>query len=796
MTTMLFKAKPKADGIGAKVVRREDQRFITGSGHYTDDINRPGQVQAYFLRSPHAHAKLRAIDISKAKSAPGVVGVFVGKDMEADKVGSLPCGWTVKDRHGEPHKAPPHYPLARDAVRYVGDQVAVVLAETLEQAQNAAELIAVDYQVLPASVKCDATLKPGAAQVHAEAPGNLCYDWELGSESDIDATLKSAAHVTKITLVNNRLIPNAMEPRAALGEYDVGTGNYTLWSTTQNPHLLRLILCAFVLGIPESKLRVIAPDVGGGFGSKIFAYAEETVCAWAAMKIGRPVKWTADRSQAFQSDAHGRDHVTTAQLAMDKDGIFLGLKVETIANMGAYLSSFSTCVPTYLYATLLAGQYTTPKVYCNVKASFTHTSPVDAYRGAGRPEATYLIERLVENAAREMKIDPAVLRAKNFIKPSQFPYQTPVALVYDIGDYDASLNMALDMIDYKNWPKRKEAAKKAGKIRGLGFSTYIEACGIAPSAVVGSLGAGIGLWESAQLRVNATGTVSVLTGSRAQGQGHETTFAQVVSSKLGVPADKVEIVAGDTGMIPMGMGTYGSRSLAVGGAAIMRACDKIIAKGKIIAAHLLEAKPDEVDFEEGEFIVRGTNKKRSFGEIAFTAYVPHNYPPDLEPGLDETAFYDPANFTYPAGCHVCELEITPETGEVKIVDWVAVDDFGVIINPMIVEGQVHGGIAQGVGQALLEHGVYDDDGQLQSGSFMDYAMPRADLLPPLRLGFTVTPCSHNPLGAKGCGEAGAIASPPAVMNAITDALGISHMDMPATPEKIWRALHGHQSRAA
>ncbi len=783
-------------GIGASVKRKEDFRFLTGQGRYTDDINRPGQVYAYFVRSPHAHAKIKGINKAEAEASPGVLGVFTGADMAADNVGSLPCGWVVTDRNGDPHKAPPHFPLARDKVRYVGDHVAVVIARTYAQAKEAGEKVQVDYEELPAAVGLSAALASGAPQVHDEAPGNLCYDWVLGDEGEVDAAIAKAAHVTRLDLVNNRLIPNAMEPRAAIGEYDGGTDSYTLYSTSQNPHLLKLILCAFVLGLSENKLRVIAPDVGGGFGSKIFCYAEETVCTWAAKKVKAPVKWTAERSESFTSDAHGRDHVTHAQLAMDENGKFLALKVETTANMGAYLSSFATSVPTYLYATLLAGQYTTPVIYANVKSAFTNTAPVDAYRGAGRPEATYVVERLVEVAAREMKLDPAEIRRRNFIQPDQFPYQTPVALQYDIGNYGASLDKALEMIDYKGYPARKAASQAQGKLRGIGFSAYIEACGIAPSAVVGSLGAGVGLWESAQVRFNATGTVSIFTGSHSHGQGHETTFSQLVADTLGVPIENVEIVHGDTGSIPMGMGTYGSRSLAVGGSAIAKACDKIIEKSRKIAAHLMEASVDDVEFDKGAFRVKGTDKEKSIAEIAFTAYVPHNYPEGLEPGLDETAFYDPLNFTYPAGVHICEVEIDPSTGVTDIVDWVAVDDFGKVINPMVVEGQVHGGIAQGVGQALLEGCVYDkDSGQLLTGSYMDYCMPRADDLPSFRVGMTQTACTHNPLGVKGCGEAGAIAAPAATINAITDALGILAMDMPATPEKVWRLANQHAQAA-
>lgn len=781
-------------GIGASVRRKEDQRFLTGKGRYTDDINRPGQLYAYFLRSPVAHARVAKLDTAAASQAPGVVAVFTGQDMAADGVGSLPCGWVVTDRHGQPHKAPPHYPLVRDKVRYVGDHVALVIAESYSEARDAAELIEVDYEELdPLVDPRDAMTGP---QVHEEAPSNLCFDWELGDQAAVDKAMTEAAQVIELDLVNNRLIPNAMEPRAAIGEYDAGTDSYTVYSTSQNPHLLRLILCAFVLNLPETKVRIIAPDVGGGFGSKIYAYAEETCCTWASKKVGRPVKWTADRSEAFLADAHGRDHVTKVKLAVDEEGRFLGLKVDTIANLGAYLSSFATCIPTYLYATLLAGQYATPAIYANVKAVFTTTAPVDAYRGAGRPEATYLIERVVEVAARKLGMDPAELRRKNFIKPEQFPYQTPVALTYDIGDYEAALDKALEMIDYKGFGARRAESEQRGKLRGIGFSAYIEACGIAPSAVVGALGAGVGLWESAQVRFNATGTVSVMTGAHSHGQGHETTFAQLVSDKLGIPYENVEVVHGDTGAIPMGMGTYGSRSLAVGGSAIVRACDKVIEKGRKIAAHLMEASVDDVEFKDGKFSVVGTDRSKTMAEVAFTAYVPHNYPEGVEPGLDETAFYDPLNFTYPAGVHIAEVEIDPETGITRIVDWVAVDDFGRVLNPMIVEGQVHGGIAQGVGQALLENCLYDkESGQLMTGSYMDYTMPRADDLPSFRVGMTVSECTHNPLGAKGCGEAGAIAAPPALINAITNALG-EEIDMPASPEKIWRICQARFAQAA
>lgn len=775
-------------GIGAAVRRKEDRRFITGNGHYVDDINRPGQAYAYFLRSPHAHATIKKIDATAAMKMPGVLAIFTGKDIADDKIGSLICGWQIKSKDGQPHKAPAHPIIALDTVRHVGDQVAVVIAENLNQAKNAAEKIVVDYAVQPAVVSPKEALAAGAPQVHADVPGNLCYDWEIGDKTATDAAFAKASHIAKIDIVNNRLIPNAMEPRAAIGDYDFGADSYTVYSTSQNPHVLKLLLCAFVLNLPEHKVRVVAPDVGGGFGSKIFNYPEETVVTWASKKIRRPIKWTAERTESFLTDAHGRDHVSHAELALDKNGKFLALRVSTIASMGAYLSTFASAVPTYLYGTLLAGQYTTPAIYAEVKAVFTHTAPVDAYRGAGRPEATYLIERIVETAAREMKIDPVEIRRINFIPTTAFPYQTPVIQQYDVGDYGAALDKALQMIDHAGFPARKEAARKKGKLRGIGFSSYIEACGLAPSAAVGALGGGVGLWESGQVRFNPTGSVTVHTGTHSHGQGHETTFAQIVADKLGVPIENIEVVHGDTDRTAFGMGTYGSRSLAVGGSAISKACDKVVAKGKKIAAHMLEASVEDIEHAHGIFKVAGTDRSVNMAQVAFAAYVPHNYPADLEPGLDETAFYDPLNFSFPAGTHIAEVEVDPDTGVTEIIKWVAVDDFGTIINPMIVEGQVHGGIAQGIGQAMLESCIYDQkSGQLLTGSYMDYTMPRADNLPSFLVGATSTPSPLNPLGVKGCGEAGAIASPPAFINALTDALGILHFDMPATPEKVWRA---------
>jgi carbon-monoxide dehydrogenase large subunit len=669
----------------------------------------------------------------------------------------------------------------------VGDPVAVVIAETLDQAEDAAETISVDYEVLSAVADPAKAQGKSAPQIHEVAPGNTIYQWHLGDAKAVDAALKSAKHVTKLHIVNNRLVPNAMEPRAAIGDYDTGSDSFTLWNTTQNPHVARLVISAFVGMAPEHKLRVIAPDVGGGFGSKIFIYPEEVVCLWASKKVGRPVKWVCDRAEAFLADAHGRDHVTEAEMAFDADGRITALKAKTIANIGAYMSTFSSSVPTYLYATLLSGQYDIPSIYCEVDAVYTNTVPVDAYRGAGRPEATFVVERLVEVGARELGLDPAELRRKNFIK--QFPHQTPVIMNYDAGDYHASLKKALDLADHKGFAKRKRDSERHGKLRGLGFSTYIEACGIAPSQAVGSLGAGVGLWESAEVRVNPTGSVEVLTGSHSHGQGHETTFAQLVCERLGIPIENVAIVHGDTDKVQFGMGTYGSRSGAVGMSAIVKALDKVEAKAKKVASHLLEAAESDIVFKDGKFTVAGTDKSAAWGEVTLHAYIAHKFTgAQLEPGLKEGAFYDPTNFTFPAGCHVCEVEIDPETGIVSIANWTAVDDFGTVINPMIVEGQVHGGIAQGVGQALLESAIYNGEGQLVTGSLMDYTMPRADNLPSFTVGTTMTKCPGNPLGIKGCGEAGAIAAPAAVINAITDAIGSEELAMPATAQAVWAAI--------
>ena len=777
-----------SEGIGARVLRKEDKRYITGKGKYTDDFKVPGQHYAAFVRSPHAHATIKSINKKAALAMPGVVDVLDGKQLTGDGVGNIICGWAVNSKDGSPMNMGAWSALATEKVRYVGDAAAVVIAATQAQARAAAEAVEVDYEELPVLVSAVDALKKGAVQIHDNAPGNQIFDWEIGEDAaKVDAAIAGAAHVTEIEIENNRLSPNPMEPRSASAIYDEAEDHLTLYTTSQNPHVARLILSAFYQIAPEHKLRVIAPDVGGGFGAKIYVYPEEIVCLWAARKCNVPVKWTSDRTEAFLTDAHGRDHVTTAKIGFDKNNKIVGFKVDTIANLGAYMSLFSSAVPTYLYATLLSGQYNIANVHCNVRTVYTNTVPVDAYRGAGRPEAAFVVERIMETAARELDVSPAELRRTNFI--TEFPHQTPVIMAYDAGDFGVTLDAAMKASDYNGFEKRRKEAESRGKKRGIGISCYIEACGIAPSQAVGSLGAGVGLWESAEVRVNPVGTIEVLTGSHSHGQGHETTFAQVVSDRFGLPVDNVQIVHGDTDKVQFGMGTYGSRSGAVGMSAISKALDKVEAKAKKIAAHLMEADVGDIVIENGEVKVAGTDKVLGWHEVCLAAYMAHNLPEGMEPGLKEGAFYDPANFTFPNGTYICEVEIDPETGTTDIVQFVAADDFGRVINPMIVEGQVHGGVAQGIGQAMLEKAVYDDHGQLLSASYMDYTMPRADDLPSFQLSTHETICPSNPMGMKGCGEAGAIGAPPAVINAITDAIGHNNIKMPATPSRVWSALN-------
>ena len=774
--------------IGSAIKRREDPDLITGRGKYTDDMTLPGELHAIVVRSPHAHASITSVDTSAAAAAPGVVAVYTGPDVAASEAGGVvPTGWLLPNL-----KTPAHPILATDRVRYVGDGVAVVVAETRYQARDAADLVAVEYEPLEATVDVRDCTAEGQVQIHEEAPNNVAFDWDLGDKGNADAAFEGAAHVASIDLRNSRIVPFAIEPRAALAKYDTETG-LMLWMTSQNPHLHRLLMSLASINLPEHRIRVIAPEVGGGFGSKIHHYPDEAIVSWCAIQLGRPVKWSATRSEANLTDAHGRDHATHAEMALDADGKILGLRVETYAAMGAYLSTFAPCVPTYLHGTLMSGQYDMPAIHIRVIGTFTNTAPVDAVRGAGRPEATYLLERLMDLAAIETGLDPVEIRRRNLVPADAFPYQTQVALAYDSGDYETALDKALAKADYPALRAQQEESRQGdGKLLGIGVCSYIEACGIAPSAVVGSLGAQAGLYESAKVRVHPTGTVTVFSGSSGHGQGHHTTFAQIVADRLGVPYENVAVVEGDTGEIPFGMGTYGSRSAAVGGSAIARSTEKIIAKGAKIAAHLLEVSETDLEFANNQWNVKGSpDKAAAWGDVCLQAYLAHNFPEDLEPGLEETTFYDPANFTYPFGTHIAVVAIDRETGEVEVRRYVAVDDCGEQINPMIVEGQVHGGIAFGIGQALWEEAVYDDNGQMLSSTLLDYALPKAHNLPSFELDQTVTPCPHNPLGVKGIGEAGTIASPAAVVNAVVDALrpfGVTHLDMPLTPEKIWRAM--------
>ena len=772
---------------GARIRRKEDPRFLTGRGQYTDDVRVHGTLHASFVRSPHAHARILGLDIEAARTHPGVVAVYTGKDLAEGGVSGIPVGWLLPGL-----KPSNHHAIAIEKVHYSGEAVAVIVAESPYAARDAAELVVVDYEPLPAVVNAEQALAPGAPIVRNEGTDNVCFRWQIGDAARTDAAFAQAATVVRQRLVNQRLLPVAIEPRASLATYVRTTDELTLWVTSQNPHVHRLIMGAFVLGIPEHKFRVISPDVGGGFGSKIFIYPEEVTVAWLARTLERPVKWTAERRESFLTDSHGRDHVTDAEMAFDAEGHIVGLRVRTIANLGAHLTLFAPAIPTYLYGTLLSGQYRIPAIHADVTAVFTHTTPVDAYRGAGRPEACYLIERMVDLSARQLGIDPAELRRRNFIPPDQFPYLTPVALQYDSGNYEPALDRALAMVDYTNLRIEQQRLRKQGRYIGVGLSSYIEACGLAPSQVVGQLGAQAGLYESANVRVHPTGKVSVFTGSHQQGQGHETTFAQLVADRLGISTDDVEVVHGDTGRVQFGMGTYGSRSGSVGGTAIVTSLDKIVEKSKRIAAHMLEAAPEDIELTAGRFHVRGfPDRSKGLSDISLAAYLAHSMPAGMEPGLEATSFFDPPNFTYPFGTHIAVVDVDADTGQVRLLRYIAVDDVGNVINPMIVDGQLHGGIAQGVAQALWETAQYDDSGQLISGSLMSYGLPKAHQLPFFELDRTVTPSPVNPLGIKGVGEAGAIASPPAVVNAVMDALspfGIAHIDMPLTAPKVWQAI--------
>ena len=775
--------------VGKSMKRVEDPRFIQGRGKYVANLHMPGMVYVAIKRSPYAHAKINNINTDDAKALPGVVAVYTGQELVDGGAGSLPCGFTPPGI-----KLPPHYPLAIDKVRHVGDGVAVVVAESAYVANDALDLIDVDYDPLPAVVDAKATMDEGAAQVHEEVPNNCSFHWPLGDTEAVDKAFAEADHVVELDLINQRLIPNAIEPRACVAQWDGFSESMTVWTTSQNPHTIRLLLGAFTLGIPEHKLRVISPDVGGGFGSKIFHYPEEVIVPWVARAVNRPAKWVATRSESFMTDAHGRDHVTQAKLALTSDGTFTGLHVTTYANMGAYLSTFAPLIPTALYITLLSGLYKFPAIFGETYGTMTNTVPVDAYRGAGRPEASYVLERLIDMAANELKMDPMEIRRKNLIPADAFPYQTPVALMYDSGNYQGLFDKAEELADYKGMRNEQEKARQDGRLVGVGMSSCIEASGPAPSAVAVGLGAAIGLYESGVIRVHPTGKVTVLTGSHAHGQGHETTFAQIVADELGVPVEDVEIIHGDTERTPYGVGTYGSRSAAIGGSALVKSAEKIRNKITKIAAHQLEAAVEDMvyDRENGKVHVKGSpDRAKAFGELAFAVTTADNLPEGMEPGLEETSFYDPANFTFPNSAHIAQVEIDRDTGEVKIQKYTAVDDVGNVINPLIVDGQLVGGVAQGVGQALWEYGVYGEDGQLLSGTMLDYTMPRADGFPTIATDRIETPSPHNPLGVKGAGEMGTIAGTATIANAVMDALaplGIKHLDMPLTAEKIYNAI--------
>lgn len=779
--------------VGASIKRREDPRFIQGKGRYVANLGLPNLAHVAILRSPYGHARIKKINTEKAKALDGVIAVFTGQDLIDGGVGKLPCGWNVPDI-----KVPDRWPLTVDKVRHVGDGVAAVVAENPYVAYDALDLIEVEYEPLPAVTDARAATRPDAPLVHEGIPNNISYTWALGNKEACDKAFAEADHVVELELVNQRLIPNAMEPRAAVAQWNPADEEMTVWTTSQNPQPIRLLLSAFTLGIPEHKLRVISPDVGGGFGSKIFHYPEEIIVPWVARQINRPVKWVSTRSESYLTDSQGRDHVTVCKMALKKDGTITGLHVQTWANQGAYLSTFAPLIPTALYITLLSGLYKIPGIWGEMWGTLTNTVPVDAYRGAGRPEAAYLVERLVDLAARDLGMDPLELRRKNFIQAEEFPYQTPVAFMYDSGDYNKLFDRAVELANYQGMRQAQEEARRQGRLVGIGITGCIEASGPAPSQVAGALGSAVGFWESAVIRVHPSGKVTVLSGSHTHGQGHETTFAQIVADELGVDVSDVEIVHGDTGRVPFGMGTYGSRSTAVGGTALVNAARKVREKAVKIAAHQLEAAEEDMVYDQdaGKIYVKGApDRAKAFGEIALAAYTAHNLPAGMEPGLEESAFFDPPNFTFPNSAHIAQVEVDRDTGRVTIQRYVAVDDVGSVINPMVVNGQIVGGIVQGVGQALTEQGVYDQDGQLLTGSLMDYALPRASLFPMFETDRVETPSPVNPLGVKGAGEMGTIASTVTVVNAVMDALaplGIKHIDMPLTSEKIWRAIQAAQ----
>ena len=772
---------------GSGIKRREDPRLITGQGKFTDDFVLPGMAHMAVARSPYAHAKIKAIRTKKAAGMPGVLGVFTGKDMTDAGFQPIPCAWVVPNSEA---KTPPYPAIATDVVRYVGNAVAIVVATDRYRARDAADAVEVDYEPLPVVVDAFKATQKGAPQLHADVPGNVCFHWKV-SGGDVEAAFKNAEVAVKERILNQRLIPNAIEPRAALAQYQAATGEITLWVTTQNPHIVRFLL-SLDTGTPEHKIRVIAPEVGGGFGSKIPHYPEDAMAVFASKRLNVPVKWTETRSENYRSTIHGRDHIQEVEMAATKDGKITALRAKVWANLGGYLSTASIGIPTILHGLMLSGVYDIPNIHEDVFGVFTNTTPVDAYRGAGRPEATFMVERLVDLLAAKLKMDPADLRKKNFIPPFQDGHTVATGVVYDTGNYAAAFEKALKMADYAGFRRKQAQMRKKGEYAGIGISTYAEICGLGPSQVAGAVGFGGGLWESAIVRMHPSAKIQVFVGISPHGQGEETTFAQIVASELGVSVDDVEVLHGDTDQTPMGWGTYGSRSTAVGSGALMGAIGKIKEKGKALTAHLLEAAVEDIDYADGKFFVRGSpDKAKTIQDVALMANVAWNMPKGMEPGLEASAFFDPPNFVYPFGAHIAVVSVDAETGEVKVERYIAVDDCGKVINPMIVEGQIQGGIVQGIGQALWEGAVYDENGQLLTGSMTEYPMPKAEFFPNFELAMTETPTKVNPLGVKGIGETGTIASTPAIYNAVLDALspfGVETIDMPLTPERVWRAI--------
>jgi carbon-monoxide dehydrogenase large subunit len=769
-------------GVGQSVRRTEDQRFITGHGRYTDDISVPGQVYGYVLRSPEAHARIAALEVDAAKSASGVLCVLTGAELEAAGSNRLPCAIPMVNRDGSEGINPLRPVLCADRVRHVGDPVAFVVAETLDRAKDAAELISVAYDSLPVVADTARASEPGQPLVHDDVPNNLAFDWEQGDRAAVDAAFSRAAQVVALRIINNRVISNPMEPRAAVAEYDQRNGQLTFHCGNQSVWMIKDVLVG-VLKMDAGKVRVLSPDVGGGFGTKAFTYPEYLMTALAARQLGRPVKWTGERSETFLSDAMGRDHVTEAELAFDAERRILGMKVDTMANMGAYTSQFAPFIPTGAAVKVLPGAYDVKALVYRVKGVLTNTTPVDAYRGAGRPESIYLMERLISAAARELGEDPTELRRKNFIGVAQMPFRTAVGETYDSGDFARVMDVAMKEADWQGFPARQAEARRRRTYRGIGMSYYIESTMGDPQ-------------ESAKISFEADGTVSVVVGTQSNGQGHETAYAQVLNDRLGIPFEQIRIVQGDSARLRLGGGTGGSRSLTAEGMAIRKASDAVIERGKDIAAQQLEAAVADIAFNRdgGEFLVVGTDRRIAILDLAADARARGE-----QAALDADATAQIDAWTFPNGCHVAEVEIDPETGVVRIVNYVAVDDFGVVVNPMLVAGQVHGGVAQGIGQALYEHAVYDEGGQLVSGSFMDHTMPRADGLPAMQVSTVEVPCKNNPMGVKGCGEAGSVASPAAAINAILNALadlGVAQIDMPATPQKIWALIQEHRPAAA